>query len=150
MSMMASQITSLTIGYSTVNSGTDKRKHQSSTSLAFVRGIQRWPVNSPHKGPVTQMFPFDEVIMFAHIFCDIKYVEHWPSSIWWHHQIEKFSMLLVLCEGNPPVTGGFPSQRPVMCSLDVFFDLHLNKQLSKQSNTSDLRCHHAHNDVTVM
>ena len=43
----------------------DQRKHQSSASLAFVRGIQRWPVNSPHKGPVTRkMFPFDDVIVW--------------------------------------------------------------------------------------
>ena len=48
MSTMASQITSLTIVYSTVYSGTDQRKHQSSASPAFVRGIQRWPVNFPH------------------------------------------------------------------------------------------------------
>ena len=50
----ASQITSLTIVYSTVYSGTDQRKYHSSASLAFVRGIHRAPVNSPHKGPVTQ------------------------------------------------------------------------------------------------
>ena len=54
MSAMASQIISLTIVYSTVYSGTDQRKHQSSASLAFVRGIRRGPVNSPHKGPVTR------------------------------------------------------------------------------------------------
>ena len=61
---MASQITRLTIGYSTVYSGTGHRKHQSSTSLAFVRVINWWPVNSPHKGRVPQkMFPFDDVIM---------------------------------------------------------------------------------------
>ena len=64
MSAMASQITSLTIGYSTVYSGVAKRKHQSSASLAFVQGIHRWPVKSPYKGPVTwKMFPFDDVIM---------------------------------------------------------------------------------------
>ena len=41
-------------------------QHQSSASLAFVWEIYRWPVNSPHKGPVTQkMFPFDIVIMFG-------------------------------------------------------------------------------------
>ena len=63
MGEMASQITGLTIVYSTVYS--DQRKHhQSSASLAFVWGIHRWPVNSPHKGPVTRkMFPFDDVIM---------------------------------------------------------------------------------------
>ena len=64
MTTMASQITSLTIVYSIVYSYTDQRKHQSSSSLAFVRGIHRGPVNSPHKGPVTRkMFPFDDVIM---------------------------------------------------------------------------------------
>ena len=64
MGAKASQITSLTIVYSTVYSDADERKHQSSTSLAFVRGIHRGPVNSPHKWPVTRkMFPFDDVIM---------------------------------------------------------------------------------------
>ena len=64
MSAMASRITSPAIGYSTVYSGADQRKYQSFASLAFVRGIHRWPVNSPHKWPVTQkMLPFDDVIM---------------------------------------------------------------------------------------
>ena len=56
----------LTIVYSTVYSGADQRKHQSSASLAFVRGIHRSPVNSPRKRRVTRkMFPFDDVIMPA-------------------------------------------------------------------------------------
>ena len=64
MGAIASQITSLTIVYSIVYSDADQRKHQSSVSLAFVRGIHRWPVNSPHKWPVTRkMLPFDDVIM---------------------------------------------------------------------------------------
>ena len=64
MGAMASQITSVTIVYSTVYSDADQRKHQSSASLAFVRGIHRGPVNSPHKWPVTQkMSSFDDVIM---------------------------------------------------------------------------------------
>ena len=51
-----------------VYSGADQRKHQSSASLAFVRGIHRWAVNSPHKWPVTRkMFPFDDVIMVASV-----------------------------------------------------------------------------------
>ena len=63
---IASQITSLTIVFSTVYLDTDQRKHQSSASLAFVRGIHRRPVNSPHKWPVTRkIFPFDDVIMRA-------------------------------------------------------------------------------------
>ena len=69
---MASQITSLTVVYSTVYSGADQGKHQSYASLADHRKHQsyaplafvRWPVNSPHKWPVTQkMFPFDDVII---------------------------------------------------------------------------------------
>ena len=64
MGAIASQITSLTIVYSIVYSDADQRKHQSSASLAFVRGIHRGPVNSPHKWSVTRkMFPFDDVIM---------------------------------------------------------------------------------------
>ena len=64
MGEMASQITSLTIVYSTFYSGADQRKHQSPASLAFVQGIHGRPVNSPHKWPVTRkMFPFDGVIM---------------------------------------------------------------------------------------
>ena len=64
MGTIASQITSLMIVYSIVYSDADQRKHQSSASLAFVRGIHRGPVNSPHKWPVTRkMFPY--VIMFT-------------------------------------------------------------------------------------
>ena len=64
MGTTASWITSLIIIYSTVYSDADQRKHQSSASLAFVRGIHRGPVNSPHKWPVTRKkFPFDDVIM---------------------------------------------------------------------------------------
>ena len=66
MSAMASQITSHTIVYSTVYSDHDQIKHQSSASLAF--GMDKSPVNSPHKWPVTRkMSPFDDVIMFLWI-----------------------------------------------------------------------------------
>ena len=70
MGAMASKTTGLTIVYSTrVYSGADQRKHQNSASLAFVRGIHRWPVNSPHKGPVTlKMVPFDDVIMLHRVW----------------------------------------------------------------------------------
>ena len=78
MGVMASQITSLTIVYSTVHSSADQRKLQSSASLPFVWGIHRWPVNSPHKWPVTRkMFPFDDVIM-RHELCSSN-VWHLPS-----------------------------------------------------------------------
>ena len=51
---------------------------------------------------------------------------------WWHHQMETFSALLAICAGNSPATGEFPAQRPLTQSFDVFFDLRLNKRLSKQ------------------
>ena len=67
MDTIASQITSLTIVYSTVYSDADQRKHQSSASLAFVRGIHHGPVTSPHKWPVTRkMSPLDDVIVKQH------------------------------------------------------------------------------------
>ena len=62
VSASASQITIFTIVYSTIYSGVDQRKHQSSASLVFVRGIHRWPVNSLHKGPIME-----------------------NVSIWWRH-----------------------------------------------------------------
>ena len=66
MGSKASQITSLTIVFSTVYSDADQRKHQSFASLAFVRGIHWEPVNSPHKWPVTRkMSTFDDVIMLV-------------------------------------------------------------------------------------
>ena len=54
-------------------------------------------------------------------------------SPWWRHQMETFSALLAICAGNSPVIGEFPTQRPVTRSSDVFFDLRLNKRLSKHS-----------------
>ena len=90
MTTMASQITSLMIVYSIVYSGADQRKHQSSASLAFVRGIHRGPVNSPHKWPVTRkMFPFDDVIMLGtHRCCCVGlHVATWLNYNWWCHSI---------------------------------------------------------------
>ena len=83
MGAMASHNTSLTIVYSIVNSVADQRKHQSSASLAFVWEIHRWPVNSPHKWPVTRkMFPFDDIIM--------DFLEKNGSATymmtWWYHR----------------------------------------------------------------
>ena len=76
---MASQITSLTIVYPTVYSGADQRKHQSSALLAFVQGIHRWPVNSPHKWPITwKMYSFDYVTMFLSTMLSIQL----QNSMW--------------------------------------------------------------------
>ena len=69
---------------------------------------------------------------------------------WWRHQMEMCSALLALCEGNPPVTGGFPSQRPVTRIFYVFFDLRGRNGWANNRDAADLSRHHAHYDVTVM
>ena len=105
MGAIASQITSLTIVYSTVYSDVDQRKHQSFASLAFVWGIHRGSVNSPHKWPVTrEMFPFDDVIM-----CGIAL--WWMSLIWNQY-----------CSGNGLVQLGMGSRKPIFnqCSVKIF------------------------------
>ena len=63
---------------------------------------------------------------------------HWYQlwancSTWWRHQMEIFPALLALCAGDSSITGEFSAQRPVTRSFDVFFDVHLDKRLSKQS-----------------
>ena len=126
MGTMASQITSLTIVYSTVYLGADQRKHQSSASLAFVPGIHRWPVNSLHKWPVTRkMFPFDDVVMVIWVSmvvadglvfiwrqdktttcnhhmltCTIHHQINslWPSdTIWWHRSGSTLDQVMAWC-----------------------------------------------------
>ena len=83
MGTVASQITSFTIVYTTVYPDADQSKHQSSTSLAFVWGIHRGPVNSPHKWPVTRkMFPFDDVIMWC-IACCFLSDAFQLKLLWW-------------------------------------------------------------------
>ena len=89
MRKMPSQITSVSTVCTTVCSGTDQRKHRCAASLAFVRRIHRWPVNSPQKGPATQkMFPFDDVIMMAYDF-------NAPTCASCH------VLLCVMCKLNP-------------------------------------------------
>ena len=93
MGARASQITDVLIVYSTVCSGADHRKHQSSASLAFVRGIHRGPVNSPHKGPVTRkMFPFDDVFM-KHI--NEVYHSQKPAWNWCLHSLSWWQCMLL-------------------------------------------------------
>ena len=80
----------------------------------------------------------------------LRPMPHNPTNTWWRHQMETYSTLLALCAGNSPITGKFRSQRPVTQGIDIFFDLRLNKRLSKQSRRRWLRHHRAHYDVTVM
>ena len=116
MTTIASQITSLTVVYSTVYSGADQRK-QNSASLAFVRRIHRWPVNSTHEGPVTRkMFPFDDVIMmgieplgiiFREISMGLIALDEelpWYPCLWQMLQYNEDIDTIVAC---PPIRGLF-------------------------------------------
>ena len=113
-SMMASQISGVFIVYSTVCSGADQRKQQSSVALAFVRGIHRWPVDSPHKGPVIgKMFPYEDIIM---VLCclggwlpsaDSASLLH-DDAMTWAYFLHYWPSALV---GIPLLTHGFSTQR---------------------------------------
>ena len=84
MSPVASQITSLTIAYSTVYSIADHSKYQTSSPMAFISGNHQWPVNSSHRGPVTRkMIPFDDVIMInaSYRVCPMKDTRHLDNRI---------------------------------------------------------------------
>ena len=92
----------------------------------------------------TPFFPTAQANTFRYLYNSIPFLQYThtkdsTSSLWrrvmawWRHQMETFSALLAICAGNSPVTGEFPSQRPVTRSFDVFFHQCLNKQLSKQS-----------------
>ena len=83
---------------------------------------------------------------FKHVVCKMSAILSRPQYVnirvissasiyitWWRHQMETFSALLAICAGNSPVPGEVPTQRPVTRSFDVFFDLHPNIRLSKQS-----------------
>ena len=72
------------------------------------------------------------IVGFARLFYRSSCESRRLGITWWRHQMETFSALLAICAGNSPVPGEFPTQRPVTRSFDVFFDLRLNKRLSKQ------------------
>ena len=78
------------------------------------------------------VFPWMKHFDFLMQFHFICVVQFW-KSLWWRHQMETFSALLAICAENSPVPGEFSAQRPVTRSSDVFFDLRLNKRLSKHS-----------------
>ena len=179
MSKMVSQITSLTIVYWTIYSGADQRKHQSYASLAFVRGIHRWPVNSP-----TQMASNAENVSISWCHHGIKLIKpfgfiqiyHLRSPFYgeilhWSREVFKLTTPSLLetvmtatltvhddvikwnhfphCWSFVRVTGGFSSQRPVTRSFDVFFDVRLNNWLSKQSRCQWFKMPSRHPNVIV-
>ena len=123
MGTIAFQITSLTIAYSTAYSGTDQREHQSSTSLAICAGNLPWPVNSPHKWPVTQkMFPFDDVIISQWAF-KMKITQSRPS------QMITFTMTIhgIVYVQELPIPFTYS------CQLDfihIFEEIHINTRVA--------------------
>ena len=138
MGTMASKIiTSLVIVYSTVYSGADQRKQQSSASLVFVRGIHRGPMNSPHKWPVKRkMFPFDDVIMYCDMTVGILASPITCASI----------VCSILCSGvhqrnhlrvklrvTGPLWGGSSGDKvpyhDVIMSFGIKYQLHVNDKL---------------------
>ena len=122
MGAMASQITSLTIVYLTFYSGADQRKQQSSLSLAFVRGIHRWPVNSLHKWPSNAenvsiwWCHHDEVMQPCLYFKDSGGIffaaTHLVSGRLFRHRSKETSKFRIsgFCVGNSPVTCDFSTQ----------------------------------------
>ena len=73
----------------------------------------------------------------------------WQQT-WWRHQMETTFTLLAICAENSPVTGEFPTQRPVMRIFDVLLDLRLNNRLSNSGEARDLRRHRVHYEVSIM
>ena len=91
--------------------------------------VLHWTDAKSLSAPMTIWFTHSK-----HAPLDLDALNHAYTTVsWWRHQKETFSALLALCEGIPPVTGGFPSERSVTLSFDAFFDLRRNKRLSKQS-----------------
>ena len=105
----------------------------------FVAVILKWP----RRGNESTIF----LVNMSDSYFGYHYVAE--KIVWWHHQMETFSVFLALFCGNSPVTGEFPSQRPVMRSFQIFSDLRPNKRLVNNQDTGDLRRLHAHYDVTV-
>ena len=171
MSAMVSQITGVSVVCSTVCWGTDQRKYQSYASVAFVRGIHRSPVDSPHKGPVTRkMFPFDDVLVICYMnrtddtvtllkwfiyhamyIQSIVYMQlYWfrfrlTVVSWWRHDIEAIPARRPLCEG----TGHQWSLLTKNTNAKLWYFLYYQKLLNKHWSCrwfetprgSSLQCH---------
>ena len=99
--------------------------------VIFIHNMLHDTVHHPHEfqGNIRNPLRVREVGLFG---TDRLTTSQMDDESWWHHQMETFSTLLAICAGNSLVTGEFPAQRPVMRGFDVFFDLRLNKWLSKQ------------------
>ena len=130
------------------------------TKIKMINHITRpktkhWTHNRHHTSPPLS-FRFEQKKNRWQLinFNDKRPFKDWHDHVrkhsWWRHQMETFSVLLALCEGDSSVIRELPSQRPVTRSFDVSFDLRLNKRLSKQSRCPDWIRHCVHYEVTVM
>ena len=107
--------------------------------FAVISRINKWFV----------LYVTDLLYRSVLLLCNILTASHNSKNILLSHQMETFSALLGLCAGNSPITGVFPSQRPVTQSLDFFIWAWKNGWVNIR-NAGDLRHHRAHYDVTVM
>ena len=160
MSAMASQITGVSMVCSTVCcSGADQRKHESSASLAFVREINRWPLDSPHKGPVTRiMFPLDDVAPKSYCFHNIFLLRIWwgiwylndrclsstNSALGWEFSKDvrvtyfRNNVLTGLWHFVPVIDTGVDPHSTYVTSLNKYYFAHKRSPLS---------CLHRHNNM---
>ena len=133
-------------------------------SKVLLKGVNRapisnlfWSVRRCLMGDLNLNGNFDGSSTFAylgHITEEINKARHYRTfaqamHTWWRHQMETFS-LLALCEINPPVTSGFPSQKPVTQSFGVLFGGRLNKRLNQQWMCQWFETPWCPRDVTVM
>ena len=112
--------------------------------------FQRWKHNTTETLERVQWLV---ALLYLLYFTDIIWILdqiYINSYTWWRHQMETFYALLAFCAGNSPVTGEFPSQRPVTRSFDVFFHLRLKNDWVNSRDPGDFWCHSAHYDVIVM
>ena len=115
------------------------------TNIVSYQFLPQTPTKCPHHFMCSNITPLYMVIFDVGVYSILIYITNCTLFqimecrfflmffSWWRYQMETFSALLALCAGNSPVTYEFPAQRPVTRSFDVFFDLRLAKQLSKQS-----------------
>ena len=131
----------------------ENRARISNFKTWFIWGVFIHPVPNVNVGVIT--YPCSKpnanlviIYLWNMLQTDISKIGQYQTTvrhnIWWRHQMETSSALLALCEGNLPVTGGFPSQRLWWRGALMFWCWASNR------DAGDLRRHHAHYDVSVM
>ena len=131
MGTIASQITSISIVYLTVSTGADQRKHQSPASLAFVRGIHRGPVNSPHKMPSNAK---NVSIWWRHHECSRKTFMVFQTFVWWAlYKIERICLKIPL--GIDICQYGFADQTLFKMTDEILRDITRYREISSITKT---------------